>query len=566
MIARSVRFESDRVAVGKLMDQEEDQIDVVLAQYLAERESNPATPIDDFESRLPPERRPELHRLLETVELADRQLPGGKPPRAVFAGRYQLESRLGEGGFGDVWQGFDATLQRRVAVKVLSRSAADGWAGDALREARLLSALDHPGIVRILDAGEDDGSPFLVMELLPGRTLHQVLTALRALGRRPTGADLARELAGLPNALHLDLQARGSYHRAIAFVFAEAARGLHAAHRCSVVHRDLKPANLLLRPGGQPTWLDFGLAGHMQASGGASVRGVVGTPQYLAPEQIRSDKMGRDPRLDVYQLGVMLYEALTLQPAFQEEQRDQVYARILAGRFRWPCRVDPELPRTLEDVCLRSMHPRADGRYQDMQQFAADLDRASAGELPAASHHRVGPLSPLRTWLLLRRHRVPVGVFAALAAVLVLGMWLGGSKLQVVMLALRERSTVFGWEKSEAGVMPMRLALDGKEPPASGGFGVTVDKGEHRATFERSLPGALQAVVMTLPAESAEAKALEGLLVALEKERTRGSSPAIGIERLARHLDGGASPLPSVAQFLGDAPWPVAQVQRVTLR
>jgi serine/threonine protein kinase len=442
-----------------------------------------------------------------------------------MAGRYRLESRLGEGGFGDVWQAFDTTLQRPVAMKVLARTAADGWAGDALREARILSTLDHPGIVRILDAGEDGGSAFLVMELLPGRTLHQVLAALRARDRPPTGADLARELGGLPNALRLDLQARGSYHRCIAFLFAEAARGLCTAHRCGVVHRDLKPANLLLRPGGQPTWLDFGLAGRTQSNSGTSVQGVVGTPQYLAPEQIRSDRMGKDPRLDVYQLGVVLYEALTLQPAFREENRDQVYARIMAGRFPWPRRVDPDLPRTLEDICLRAMHPRPDGRYQDMQQFAADLDRVSAGELPSASQHRIGPLSPLRSVLLLRRHRLAASVSAALLAVLVLGMWLGRDRLQVVLLdGVTERSVVFVWEVGPDDVKFVRLTRAGETPPAAGEFGLVVEPGQQRLVFERSLPDATRAEVRWFPIGSPEAKAMESGMQALDKFRVRGGA------------------------------------------
>lgn len=540
------------------MTQGTESVDQVLAEFLSERETNPSTPIDSYLNRLPPGSRDEFRQLLDTVGLADRLLPAGRPVRPVVARRYELTRRLGEGGFGDVWQAFDRTLQRSVALKILARGVDAGWAGDALREARLLAPLNHPGIVRILDAGEDEGTPFLVMELVPGLTLHQVLAQLRGLERPPTGVDLARVLDGVPEFAGLDLSQRGSYHRCIARLFADVARALHAAHAHGVVHRDLKPANVLVRPGGRPTVLDFGLAGRSASSGSNTVLGVAGTAQYLAPEQLREDRMGKDARLDVYQLGVLLYEALTLQPAYPGIDRDRIYQRILDGRFRWPRRVDPTVPRGIEDVCLKAMAPTLEGRYQTMAQLAQDLDCAARGELPSVSRGRLGPFSPLRVWLLARRHRRALAGGALLLAALTAGLLLaprGGYEV-----VLEEESFVYALVQRADRFAPARLAVGGQAPDADGLFGCLLPAGRHRAEVLSDL-AAGDGSRLKLIVQPASMGRLDEVEVALTRLAmgTRSGSPGLSLDQarqaVADARPRGGGPRWDADQLLGLSPW-----------
>jgi hypothetical protein len=537
-------------------------VDVLVAEFLAERERNPATPADGYVARLPAEQHQEFRALLETVGVVDAQFPTGRPLRQVLAGRYQLQCRLGEGGFGDVWQALDRKLHKQVAVKVLQRGLEAGWVGDALREARILAELDHPGIVRILDAGDDAGLPFLVMELVPGRTLAQVLQSVRNLGRQPGTADLFAALGGAPQWAG-STSGRAGYHRAVARLFAEAARALHAAHARGVVHRDLKPANLLFRPGGAPTWLDFGLAGHVHSTDGRSLQHAAGTPQYMAPEQLRSGGMVKDARVDVYQFGTLLYEALTREPAFPADERERIYARILAGDFAWPRRLDHELPRTLEDVCLRAMHPTLEGRYPDLAALALDLERAAAGELPEAARGRVGPFSPLRAGLFARRHRRSLLVGGALAAALVLGLMLGGGGRYRLEVSTDPYLYAVIVDRA-GGVTPARIVHPEAVEVAPGSFGARLGPGRHdvevRTVHE---PGAGGRIVVHMQPQPDER--LEQALVKLST-RPRGAGFDLA---LARRVIDALPVIPGESTFtadqlLGEAPWR-GEGRRVTL-
>ena len=232
-------------------------------------------------------------------------------------GRYRLEKRIGGGGFGDVYLASDPLLERQVAIKILRTPEGHDPAGAlkrTLREARAASALDHPSIVTIHDVGEQDGQAFIVMEWIDGSSLRACLD----------GKPLEPARVGL--------------------LGRQIAAGLDRAHAAGIVHRDLKPENIMVRSGDVVKILDFGLA-RGQVTGSASVRetitgGVVGTPAYMAPEQLRGEPA--TAAADLFALGIILYEMATGRHPFLAEAPFATMQRILNA--------DPAPPLTLADL------------------------------------------------------------------------------------------------------------------------------------------------------------------------------------------------------------------------
>ena len=268
-------------------------------------------------------------------------------------GHYRILGKLGAGGMGEVYRAEDLKLERQVAIKTLSGwAAADRTAIDRLlREARLASALSHPGIVTVHAIEEADGLPFLVMELVEGETLRARLE------RGPL--DLA------------DLVAIGS----------EVADALHAAHKAGLIHRDIKSTNILLTPDGRAKVADFGLAKRMpgagtdpEATAAASLTttgAVVGTAAYMSPEQSRGE--GLDPRTDVFSLGVALYEAATGRLPFEGPTVFSLLHQIALVEPPAPSRVRSGLPRALDHIVLRAMAKNRERRFASMRELAQSL-------------------------------------------------------------------------------------------------------------------------------------------------------------------------------------------------
>ena len=220
----------------------------------------------------------------------------------VLAGRYRLVARLARGGMSEVFVAHDDLLDRDVAVKALR-----GDTGDPRRfeeEIRLLARLDHPGLVKVFDVGEDDDQPYVVMELVGGTTLAELI------GRGEIDPALVRSFA-------IDL-----------------ADSLAYLHRVGVVHRDVKPSNILLDEHGRARLADFGIA-RLVDSTRLTVTGVVmGTPGYVAPEQIEGHECG--PAADVYSLGLVIIECLTGRRPFAGSGTEVALAPALAPRpMRW---------------------------------------------------------------------------------------------------------------------------------------------------------------------------------------------------------------------------------------
>jgi serine/threonine-protein kinase len=286
----------------------------------------------------------------------------------VVAGKYRIESVIGEGGMGAVFAASHLLTGKRVALKwMLPELAADADAVQRfMREAQAAGRIDHPNVVDIYDVGEHDGSIFLVMEYLHGETL----TA--AANRGDLNASQIIQLL-LP-----------------------AMRGVAAAHRTGVVHRDLKPDNIFLCSGDdggyrEPKVLDFGISKVSSVGDQMNPRltrtgAVMGTPYYMSPEQIRGSSEV-DQRTDVYAFGVILYEALTGHVPFDADAYSALILEIATGTPKRLRHHRPELPEDLERVVLKAMAREPDARYPDVESLARALEPFADG----STFRMVGP-------------------------------------------------------------------------------------------------------------------------------------------------------------------------------
>ena len=265
----------------------------------------------------------------------------------VIDGRYRVIAKLGSGGMADVYLAHDELLGRQVAVKVLQ----DRFAGDQQfverfrREASAAASLSHPNIVAIFDRGSWDGTYYIAMEYLPGKTLKE----------------LVREEGPLPpsQAIEIAIQVL----RAAAY-----------AHRHGVIHRDLKPHNIILAEEGRVVVTDFGIARAASDGEITQVGSIMGTAQYLSPEQAEGGKVSEAS--DIYAVGVLLYELLTGTVPFQGDSAVAVALQHLSTPPRPPSLLNPAVPRQLDQVVLRALAKNPADRYPSAQSFIDALTAA----------------------------------------------------------------------------------------------------------------------------------------------------------------------------------------------
>jgi eukaryotic-like serine/threonine-protein kinase len=262
----------------------------------------------------------------------------------TVGGRYRLGERLGHGGMGEVFAAHDLRLDREVALKLLRADLAeqDGMRERVVAEARLAARLSHPHVVGVLDTGEQDGRPFVVMERLSGRTLRDELSD------GPLPAERARDV-GL-----------------------QVLRALAAAHDLGIVHRDVKPGNVL--DAGVGTWkvADFGIAKWVHADETLTGTGeLLGSPSYLAPERIEGQQAG--PASDLYAVGVLLYEALCGRKPFEGDDPLSLATAIREGAFEPPASVLPDADPGIVAVIERAMRLDPAERYESAEAMAAAL-------------------------------------------------------------------------------------------------------------------------------------------------------------------------------------------------
>jgi tRNA A-37 threonylcarbamoyl transferase component Bud32 len=324
---------------------------------------------------------------------------------------YELLQRLGSGGMGIVYKARQVSVNRIVALKRLKDQAfADpDYRSRFRKEAETLARLHHPHIVQVFDYGEwrpgEAGPPvpFLVMELVEGSDLEQQLR---------DGPLPPRQAAALLETLTGAVQ---------------------AAHEAGVIHRDLKPGNVLLTAG-TPKVSDFGLAKQLDQQ--ASLSGaLVGTPQYMAPEQAQGRNRDVGPAADVYALGAILYECLTGRPPFRAATLLETLEQVCTQEPVPPREFNPAIDRDLETVCLKCLQKQPPKRYASAAELAEDLRRFQACESIRA--RPVGPVE--RAWRWCRRNPVVAGLLTAVAATLLLGAGLA-SALALWALGERDRA------------------------------------------------------------------------------------------------------------------------------
>jgi len=294
-------------------------------------------------------------------------------------GRYRLDARIASGGMSTVYRAFDETLQRQVAIKLMSREVSSD--SDQLerfrREARAVAQLNHPHVVGVIDAGEDEGRPYIVFEYVEGETLKQ---RIRRHGRLTIA-------------------------EAIAYAI-EIGRALGAAHARHIVHRDVKPQNVLIDEEGTAKVTDFGIARTLEEEGLTADGRVLGTTDYVAPEQA----LGRHVtgQSDLYSLGIVLYEMLTGEVPFKGDNQVAVAMKHVREALPDVQSKRPEVSAALASVLDRATAKRVEDRYADDSELIADLEDVLAIETARAGTVTGEVTAVLKTLPPRAQRRVPL--------------------------------------------------------------------------------------------------------------------------------------------------------------
>jgi eukaryotic-like serine/threonine-protein kinase len=313
-----------------------------------------------------------------------------------LSGRYRLDAQIGTGGMSTVYRAFDTTLERTVAIKLMHREMSSDSAQleRFRREARSVAQFSHPHIVGVIDAGDDDGRPYIVFEYVEGETLKD---RIRRAGRLPVDESLAYAI--------------------------EITRALGAAHRHGIVHRDIKPQNVLVDEEGQAKVTDFGIARTLEDDGLTADGRVLGTTDYVSPEQALGHAV--NGQSDIYSLGIVLFEMLTGSVPFHGESQVAVAMKHVREDLPDVQRARPEVSASVAAVLDRMTAKQLERRTPDADTLEDELEDVLAIEAARAGHStgeatavlRTLPASARRRIPLRMRLRVPLAAGALVAAV-----------------------------------------------------------------------------------------------------------------------------------------------------
>ncbi len=318
-------------------------------------------------------------------------------PGVVIAD-FRLVAKIAQGGMGQVWEAQQLSLRRPVAIKFILPDRVDDQAvAFFAREARAGGRLNHPCVVAVHATGVTQGLHWIAQELVPGgATLRNFIEDVRRSGAIPS-----------------------DYYERLAHFVAELTDAMQFAHEAGVIHRDLKPSNILITTEDRPKITDFGLARLLDEASLSGPFAVEGTPHYMSPEQVVGKTVRIDHRTDIFSLGAVFYEALTLRRPFTSETQAGLYDLILSVDPPDPRSIRPRVPVDLAVVCMKALEKRREDRYSSMRELGDELRRFLGHEPVVAT--RPGPGRRTGKWM--RRH--PAASVALLLGLVLLasGAW-----------------------------------------------------------------------------------------------------------------------------------------------
>lgn len=343
----------------RLGDDPDTLLDLIYHEFLLRERLGEWPTLEEYLARFPGcgaelQRQIDFHRVIQEDELDDSSDHEDETPEPRTLGRYLLRRTLGRGGMGVVHEAWDTALGRTIALKTVHFGADDDETTRARfrREAKVAAAFDHPNLCPLYDVGRIDGVTYFTMPLLRGETLAQRIER-----------DGALEWSDV---VHLGVTL---------------ARALQVAHDAAVIHRDVKPSNVML-VGERPVIIDFGLAAadHVSATKLTSSLSVLGTPAYLAPEQISTSRKPLGATADVYSLAILLFECLVGTPPFTGTIYEVIHAK-LHGEAPNVRSLRADVPVRLDRVLTRAMRRSPDERFPDMESFGEALSEVEGDDV-----------------------------------------------------------------------------------------------------------------------------------------------------------------------------------------
>jgi len=282
----------------------------------------------------------------KTLELPKEELTTG----STFAGRYQIIEELGKGGMGLVYKAYDTEVQDRIALKLikLEISLDKNTIERFQNELKLARKISHRNVCRMHDLGKSEGNYFITMEYVPGENLKGMIRMMGQLGIGKA-VSIARQVC----------------------------EGLSEAHRIGVVHRDLKPSNIMIDPDGNAKIMDFGIARSLRSKGITGVGVMIGTPEYMSPEQVESKET--DQRSDIYSLGVILYEMVTGRVPFEGDTPYSIGVKHKSETPKNPKEFNPQIPEDLSRIILKCLEKEKERRYQSAGELQSELENIEKG-------------------------------------------------------------------------------------------------------------------------------------------------------------------------------------------
>ena len=445
----------------------------LLDEYLTEVETGFAPDIDRLLAGYPHLAAP-LRRYLDSLNFLHRttSLVAVSPkaanvepalPTERMLGDYRLMREIGRGGMGVVYEAWQVSLDRRVALKVLPFAAVldAKYVARFQNEVRAAAQLQHPHIVPVFGVGCDRGVHYYSMQLIDGQPLDQAIVELRN-SALPTTELAPRDKASSPKLsppqANVSTQRPSTirtisraYLRNTVQLVVQAAEALQHAHEFGIVHRDIKPSNLLVDRQGKLWITDFGLA-RVQAGADLTATGdIIGTLRYMSPEQAAGRHAQVDQRSDIYALGATLYELLTLRAAFPGDDRQVLLRQIENQEPPSPRRLNPSIPVDIETILLKAMSKQRELRYSSAQEFAIDLQRFLGGHPTLA--RRPSYLDRGAKWIV--RHRR-----LAVATAGLLLMALLGTATTAVVVSQKERATAAALSRADTLLVTAKQVVD----------------------------------------------------------------------------------------------------------